>query len=162
MTEKITEKSLLPGQNICPKFRYLIFFGTRFTKYQVSQFMTEIVKIFLLGGCQREGSMQQQADPQAKTGTDRHPFLRKFKNCVFKIELAYQPLVVTDFIKGRVHEFLPGQVWMSPSQGSPVERAFFTQFHVLCDGPFLDGKTTAIPKSPYYIWKMCKILYYEK
>ena len=25
---------------------------------------------------------------------------------------------------------------------------FFTYFHILCDGPLLDGKTTAISKSP--------------
>ena len=35
-----------------------------------------------------------------------------------------------------------------------VERAFFTHFHVLCDGPFLHGKTTAISKSPYYAWNI--------
>ena len=32
-----------------------------------------------------------------------------------------------------------------------------TYFHVLCDGPSLDGKTTALSKSPYYAWKICKI-----
>ena len=31
-----------------------------------------------------------------------------------------------------------------------VERTFFTHFHILCDGPFLDGKTTALSKSPFY------------
>ena len=30
-------------------------------------------------------------------------------------------------------------------------------FQVLCDGLLLDGKTTAISKSPYYAWKICKI-----
>ena len=30
-------------------------------------------------------------------------------------------------------------------------------FHVLCDGPLFVGKTTAISKSPYYAWKICKI-----
>ena len=35
--------------------------------------------------------------------------------------------------------------------------AHFTHFHVLCDRPLLDGKTTAISKSRYYAWKICKI-----
>ena len=29
-----------------------------------------------------------------------------------------------------------------------VGRAFFTHFHVLCDGPYLDGKTIAISRAP--------------
>ena len=32
-----------------------------------------------------------------------------------------------------------------------------TGFHVLCDRPLLDGKITAISKSRYYAWKICKI-----
>ena len=34
---------------------------------------------------------------------------------------------------------------------------FFTHFNVLCDVPFLHGKTTATLNSPYYFWKIWKI-----
>ena len=41
-----------------------------------------------------------------------------------------------------------------------LSRTFCHHFGVTCvfrDGPILHGKTTAISKSSYYIWKMCKI-----
>ena len=46
--------------------------------------------------------------------------------------------------------------------GEKVYQALFITlgtpyFQVLCDGLLLDGKTTAISKSPYYAWKICKI-----
>ena len=30
-----------------------------------------------------------------------------------------------------------------------------THFHVLCDKPLLDGKTTSLTKRNYYAWKIC-------
>ena len=52
---------------------------------------------------------------------------------------------------------LNGKKSRTPSLINDVGLAFFIDFHVLCDGPSLDGKTTAISKSPYYTWKICKI-----
>ena len=53
---------------------------------------------------------------------------------------------------------LNGKKSRTPSLINDVGFAFFTDFHVLCDGPLLGGKTTAIFKSRYYAWKICKIL----
>ena len=44
-----------------------------------------------------------------------------------------------------------------------IERAFFTHFHVLRDGPFFRGKTTDKSKSPYYMYlENVRDMYNEK
>ena len=38
------------------------------------------------------------------------------------------------------------------SAHSAINDEMRINFHILCDGPFLHGKTTAISKSPYHNW----------
>ena len=46
---------------------------------------------------------------------------------------------------------------MAKKARHPINDIGSTQFNVLCDVPLLDGKTTALTKSQYYAWKICKM-----